>query len=961
MTNRARAANPALPLVGRTRHLEALAGYAEAARAGRPRLVLLDGPAGVGKTALLRAALADDGPFADMTVLHGTCRAVEATTGYSGARALFGRLGLTGRKGRTSALLDGGARRALPALAAGPDDLDDAAGGTFAVLQGLYWLTANLMADGPLVLVLDDAHWCDERSLRWLDFLLRRADGLPLLVVVAHRTEAGHAAPAALADLVAHHLPAPLRLGPLETPEVAELTGLVFPAQRPQPSFVDRLASVTGGNPLEVVRLLRDLRSAGLGPDDAGARQIAKVGGRVVAASVQTVLEHQPAWVREVACTLAVLGDEDSDYLAALAGVSAVHVDEAVEILRQAGLVRAGRRELVHDLVGTAVLGALGTTGVASLRLRAARLLSDIGRSPEEIAAQLLLVPGAQDAWTLPVLRAAAAQAEHRGAPEAAARYLDRVREAEPDDPEVLTRLGRALAESDPERSVGLLREAHAVTTDVRARTSTAVQFALTCLSVQQSPEGTRVLTEALDALDAELGPDPEPADGELRTLAESALLIVGADEKSTLPEVLRRTARLTPPPGDTPAQRQQLAMLSVLSAVGGASAEEVARQARRALRAPGVPLGVWSLLPASLALQVAEENDAADDALETVLRGSRDSAAVWTYVLALSTRALFRLENGAVADSMADAQTSLEILGTERWGDNPVMAHTAYASALVERGEVERAEEALDAIKRPHLDRFVWEYHWYLMARGRVQLARGDVHGALEVFRTCGDSLEEAGITNPVLTPWWLESACLLGGLGRTAEALEVAELGTRRAERWGTRRALGYAALARGGATSGAAAVDPLREAVALLGASPARGHQARATLLLGRALLADGRVREAREHLRESVGLARRCGCVALAREAREALIAAGGRMGEITSSALDMLTGTERTVAGLVAAGGSNREVAESLFVTMRTVELHLTSVYRKLGVARRADLAEALRGGGSPASSRTAGR
>ncbi|CAM5395209.1 hypothetical protein SALBM135S_01062 [Streptomyces alboniger] len=246
VTDRASAAHPVLPLVGRARHIEALAGHAAAARAGQPRLVLLDGPAGAGKTALLRAALAADGPFAGMTVLHGTCRAVDATTGYSGVRALFGRLGLTGRRGRASALLDGGARRALPALAAAPGELDAAPGGVFSVLQGLYWLAVNLMADGPLVLVLDDAHWCDERSLRWLDFLLRRADGLPLLVVAAHRTEAGHAAPDALADLVAHRLPAPLRLGP-PPPEVAELAALVFPARRPEPSFVDSL--LCGGDP----------------------------------------------------------------------------------------------------------------------------------------------------------------------------------------------------------------------------------------------------------------------------------------------------------------------------------------------------------------------------------------------------------------------------------------------------------------------------------------------------------------------------------------------------------------------------------------------------------------------------------------------------------------------------------------------------------------------------------------
>ncbi|MBL3808129.1 AAA family ATPase [Streptomyces sp. BRB081] len=961
MTSPARTVSPDQPLVGRGGQLDALGRHAEAARSGRPRLVLLDGPAGIGKTALLEAALAKGGPLSGMTALHGACRAVDVATGYSGVRALFGGLGLTGRRGRNSRLLEGGARRALPALAADPGELDPDPGSTFSVLQGLYWLAANLMADGPLVLVLDDAQWCDERSLRWLDFLLRRADGLPLLVVAAHRTGTGLPAPDALADLVAHHLPAPLRLSPLDTAETTELTAGFFPGQKPLPSFVGHLLSVTGGSPLAIVRLLRDLRSAGMGPDGPGEARLAGAGEKVVAASVQGVLGQQPGWVRQVARAVAVLGQEEPAYLAALAGVSVVHVEEAVEILRHAGLVHPERLEPAHDLVRAAVLDTLGGSATAALRGRAARLLSDIGRPPEESAAHLLLLPGASDDWALSVLRAAAAQAEQRGASEAAARYLERVREAGPEDPVVLSRLGKALAETDPARSVTLLHEAHTLTADVRARAATAVQYGLTCLAVQQAPEGARVLTETLHALDSELGPAPEPADRELRTLAESALLIVGSDEKSTLPDALRLAAGLTPPPGDTPAQRQQLAMLSVLRAADGGGAEETARRARRALRAPGVPLGVWSLLPASLALSLADENEAADEVLETVLRDSRDSAAVWTYVLALSTRSLFRLENGAVTDAMADAQTASEILGQERWGDTTTMPHTAYASVLTERGDPARALAALDAIKRPHLDRFVWEYHWYLMARGRALAADGDPGGALEVFRGCGDSMAEAGLTNPVLAPWWLEAACLLGAAGHGAEAYEAAVHGTRLAERWGTPRALGYAALARGAAARGQARTGALRQAVSLLAESPARAQHARASLSLGRALVADGAVREGREHMREAVGLARRCGCVALARQARDDLVAAGGRMREVTASPLDMLTGTERTVAGLVASGAGNREVAESLFVTVRTVELHLTSVYRKLGVARRGELAEALRADGTAAASRPAGR
>ncbi|WP_042174441.1 AAA family ATPase [Streptomyces sp. NBRC 110035] len=948
MTNRERAIGPSLPLVGREAQLETLAARAAAARAGRPHMVVLDGPAGIGKTSLLRAALEDGGPCDGATTLYGACRAIDSGSGYSGVRALFGPLNLTARRRRASSLLGGSARHALPALAPDLVDADTAPGATFPALNGLYWLAANLMAERPLVLALDDTHWCDERSLRWLDFLLRRADGMPLLVVLAQRSESDRTAGPALTDLVAHHRPAPLHLTALPARDVETLVQRAFPGVLPQPSFVDTLTAVTGGNPLELQRLLHRLRAAGAAPDDTGTRRITEIGGRVIASSVREVLDGQPDRVREVARALAVLGPERTEHLAALAGVSVVQAEEAVQILHRAALLRPGRTEPAHDMVRAAILSTVGSTALAGLRTRAAQLLSDVGRSPEQIAGQLLLLPRADRPWMISVLLDAAAQAEQRGAPEAAARYLEHVMKAGPDAPEARIRLAEVLSETDPSRSVTLLHEALARTDDVRTRARAAVQLGLTCLGVQRSPEGARVLTEALDALSAELGPEAEPADRELLTMVESVLLIVGADEKSTLPAVRHLAARLTPPPGDTPAQRQQLAMLSVLTAMDGHSAARSVRQARRALRFPDVPLGAWSLLPASLVLSLADETDEALDALDAVLRDSRRTAGAWTCGLALSTRAFVHLDRGDITQAAADAQTALDLIENEDRGEGATMPQTACALALTERGEPARAEAVLDTIKRPRIERFAWEYHWYLMARARARWAHGDRESALTLLRTCGDSLAEAGHANPVLAPWWLDAACLLADAGRIDEARETADHGARPAERWGTPRALAYAALARGVATPGPEGITRLREAVGRLAASPARADHARALLLLGRALLAGGAPREAREHLREAVAIAHRCGCVALARRAREELVGAGGRMREVTVSPLDILTGTERTVATLVASGVSNREAAESLFVTVRTVELHLTSIYRKLGITRRADLAGILR-------------
>ncbi|MFI2428214.1 ATP-binding protein [Streptomyces sp. NPDC018955] len=948
MTNRERGTGPSLPLVGREALLRTLAAEADAVRTGQPRLIVLDGPAGVGKTSLLRAALDAGGPCDGMTGLYGSCRAIDSGNGYSGVRALFGPLGLTTRRGRAPALLEGSARHALPALAPDRVDGDTAPGATYPALNGLYWLAANLMADRPLVLALDDVHWCDERSLRWLDFLLRRADGMPLLVALAQRTASERTAGPALTDLVAHHRHLALHVPALSARDVETLVRRTFPEAPPQPSFVDTLTAVTGGSPLELQRILHKLRTGGVSPDDTGVRRITELGGRVVAGSVHEALHGQPAGVREVARALAVLGPERTEHLAALAGVSAVQAEEAVDLLRRFALVQSDRSELVHDMVRAAILSTLGPTALADLRTRAAQLLSDVGRSPEQIAGQLLLLPRADQPWMTAVFLDAAAQAEQRGAPEAAARYLERVLEAGPDTPEIRMRLAEVLSETDPARSLALLHEALALADDVRTRATVAVRLALICLRVQRSPEGARVLTEALDALHTALGTDPEPADRELLTTAEATLLIVGADEKSTLPAVRERAALLTPPPGDTPAQRQQLAMLTVLTAMDGRSAAESVRQARRALRSPGTAPGAWSLLPASLALSLADETGEALDALETVLRDSRRTAAVWTYVLALSTRAFVHLDRGGVLQALADAQTALDLLEEERnWGEGAVQPQIACALALVERGEPGWAEEMLGTIKRPRIEDFAWEYHWYLMARARARYAHGDSESALELLRACGDSLARTGLANPVLAPWWLDAACLLAESGRFEEARAAADHGAGPAERWGTPRALGYAALARGVATPGPEGIAGLREAVRRLADSPARADHARALLLLGRALLADGAPGEAREHLRDAVALARRCGCVALARRAREELVGAGGRMREVTVSPLDMLTGTERTVAALVASGVTNREAAESLFVTVRTVELHLTSIYRKLGITRRAELAGAL--------------
>src|SRR5207248_7261634 len=131
--------------------------------------------------------------------------------GYGAVRALFDKL--------SGEDLASGAKLALPALSQTGDG-DQA---PFAVQHGLYWLTVDLTTVRPLALIVDDVHWCDERSLLRLGFPLRRAEDLPVLVLLAQRTGEPCHAQAALTDLLAGCLCDSLDLGPLGTGELAAI------------------------------------------------------------------------------------------------------------------------------------------------------------------------------------------------------------------------------------------------------------------------------------------------------------------------------------------------------------------------------------------------------------------------------------------------------------------------------------------------------------------------------------------------------------------------------------------------------------------------------------------------------------------------------------------------------------------------------------------------------------------
>ena len=908
------------------------------AESGQGHAVVLRGHAGMGKTGLLAAALrrcAAPG----RTVLTTRCAQMSENVAYGAVRELFAPLGLAA--GENSELLVGNARLALPALVADPAHGTPAAD-SYSVQCGLYWLAATLATDGLLVLALDDTHWCDESSWRWLGFLLRRAENMRLLLVLTRCGDAAGPADQAVAEIEAAGRTETIDVGPLPLDAVSDLiaTSLAVP---PGEAFARRCAEETGGNPMLLERLLGELRQR----QAESRRPLSSVVGAGRAALARSVLDRLPVSTRGIAVAIAVLGNAEPAMVAGLSGLSQRAVAAGIEVLRGNAILLPDRVEIGHDRVRNDVLGTLPAARLLRLRTRAATLLSDAGRPAEEVAAQLLLLPRIDEQWMAGILREAARNALNRGAPSTAAHYLRRALVVDPRDTAVLTELATALAQNDPAEALRLLEHALTIVDGPRERALVAIQFGMVSLAAHDAPRAAVLLGGVLDELDAELGGSPTAADAALRTRVESALLITGLDEKATVRATVTRMRARPVPAGDTPGECQLLAMHAVVAALRGDDSVAAVANARRAIRVDGTTLGGWAVLASSLALYLADEVDAAGTSLTRLLDAAQSGGAAWTYTLGLGTRALFWCWCGNLAEAAADAETAFDITRQERWGATATMPRTAWATVLTQQGQAARAEELLAGITRPRFERFTLEYHWFLLARARTRSALGDHEGALSLLRACGVSLAEADIGSAVLAPWWLDGACLLAELGRPAEGAALAEQGAELAARWGTPRAIGMSLLARGVVAGKDHGVGLLAEAAHTLADTPARLEYARAEYLLGRALLRREDRKGAREHARKAIDHCARNGDWLLLDAARRVLVDAGGRMRPGARMPFDTLSGSERRVAALAAEGATNRSIAESLFVTVRTVEMHLTSVYRKLDVHGRGELAAAL--------------
>lgn len=405
-------------LVERDSELSQLAAHLASLHSGRARLVLIDGPPGIGRSRLLteirRLALG-------AAVLPLTARGSQQETdhGFGLARQLFEPL-LADRQ-RRGFLLDSDARSA-GRIFDGPTTPE----GSVAVLHGLYRLTAELAADHPIALLIDDLQWADESSLRYLGYLMRRLDGLPILVAATVRA-AEFPDHRLLDELVHDRATTTLRLAPLTLDGVAALVQTQFAAAA-DATFVRACHASTGGNPLLVRQLLRVLEAEQVPPDRSHADAVTAIASQATTDAVLERLRRVPPSHMAVVRAIAVLGgDAALPTVAALAGLPEPDAAASITALARAGIIRDGHPlRFVEPRVGDAIYRNLSATEQALQHERAARVLDTVAAKPEQLAVHLLKAPRRGDPWVVGVLHRAAADALERGAATSAAGYLTR-------------------------------------------------------------------------------------------------------------------------------------------------------------------------------------------------------------------------------------------------------------------------------------------------------------------------------------------------------------------------------------------------------------------------------------------------------------------------------------------------------------------------------------------------------
>jgi DNA-binding SARP family transcriptional activator/tetratricopeptide (TPR) repeat protein/DNA-binding CsgD family transcriptional regulator len=896
-------------LVGREREMRAVAAAVDRVAARDSGVLLVEGAGGLGKTRLLTEAvrLATE---RGLRVLSARGSQLERSYGLGAARQLLEPC-LVEHAARASLL--GGAAASARGVFAQPGA--DSSDGSFAVLHGLYWVTVNLTAAGPLVLAVDDVQWCDTGSLRFLAYLVKRLEGLPVLVALTLRTGEQNEAEDLLAEIALDPVTTAVRPTALTLDDVTQLVGLRLGV--PAPAFAAACHTMTGGNPLLLRQLLRALEVEGVKPDLAHTDTVRAVGSRAISSLVLMRLRRMTADATTAARAVAVLGNGATlPQVAALAELPDDRCAAALAALSRAEVLADDEVvAFVHPIVRDAVYRDVPAAERGLQHERAARVLQQHGATPEQVAAHLVLAPRRGDAATVAFLRGAARTAVGRGAVDSGVALLRRAL----DEPataharvEVLLELGRLEQFLDGPAAAAHLAEAYRLLDDDASRAEAAIALARTHAFASPSGVATAFARDALAVLPRDLVDTRQGLlalqriTGFMHSL-EPAEYRAGAD-----PDVV----------GDGDGARMLAAALAWEHAMAGQDRQRTVELARYALghdRLLAVDTGLFWVVAAN-ALLLADAD--VGDFWERARAHAHRTGSLFGAMSVSLWRGWHEWRRGELDEALHSLTESTE--QQRMWRGEIGYAYIAAfgASAQLDRGDLRAARRWLDGAvgydNGGEGSRLLRE------VSARALLEEGRPERALRSLDAVVDPLR---IANPAWAPWRGIRATALHALGRTGEAVELFEEEVAALRRWGAPTALGRS-LRLVGEVTGAAGAAALREAVELLAGTSAAVELARARLSLGRS--PDVPDEEAATLLEQAADGAAACGAEAVLHDALDEL-RERGRSLDLGCRRRAAVSRTELRVADLAAQGLSEHEVAQRLFLTPGTVHAVLEKV------------------------------
>jgi DNA-binding CsgD family transcriptional regulator len=936
-------------LLERNDELATLESAAHALVRGQGSMITVTGRAGLGKTRLLESAV-DIANAHELHSSHARAGELERDLGWSVAVDVIE--GLMGDRGPSdrAALLAGRARHAATVLS---DDraFDDgdrpAAAQQAAIVAALTLVVSRVAADRPLVVVIDDLHWADGPSLRWLCHLAARVQRMSALLVVAFRPREPGASEL-LADLDAA-ASTTLTPAPLTRAATARLvdSALDHSADAPTRAAVH---DVTAGNPFLIDQLLRHLAS---GPINAEAVWNARP--QRLAALVMPRLARLGGDARALSDAVAVLGVDTSLRQAAeLAGIPRTNAVRAAAYLSGTGFFTDELPlNFTHPLLREVVKAQLGAARADELRRRAARMLAHDDVDPTVAGVHLLAAEPVGEAWAGTLLHAAGRHEMRRAAYDGAAAFFRRaLLEPLHDVPRhgVTLHLGRALLLAGRDEGLAALREALEDTPDHRERATVALEVGGALMAVDQPQQAVDVYESGLSAiaqLDAPL---------RIQLLAQRALAALALRDQPQRTIVAVAAALEAASEAPAVAGRAAVGLTALVALWTGDTAARCVGKLEGALAAE--PYGYtesleWTpdLAWVMAGLAWCDAHERREPFLDAVIERARERGAMLDVALAAASRSLGRMRQGRVADAEADARLAMQIY-VDLDDAHHAMVSAFQIDPLVARGALDEADRLLAAAP-PHRDDDQVVYLALLDARARLRIAQGRVVEARADLELIRAEIEIQGFQCPAAICWRPQLATVLHAVGEHEQARALAAEDLEHARRFGAPRSHGLALLATAATSSPDLALAALHEAVEVLAPSPARLEHARALVQLGALTRRLGHRADAVALLRSGLDRAATCGASALVVSARAELVVAGARPRRERVNGVDSLTAAERRVGELARGGASNADIARSLVVSLRTVETHLTSVYRKLGIARRGDLPETLAPDPSP--------